>query len=368
MPEIDIEIAGRSIDADRADLARPVPRGSGRGRGRFGRGPDPGPDAQGVADELAARAAQEGRPLELLLRQCTGRSSTWPKGPSPGSTAASTTRPASPVAIKVLRQPVRLDPRGRDAVPQGGRGRHAAPPPQHRPGHRSGAAGQPPLHDHGVRRGDEPPRVPQAARPAQGQGGLAADARPGPRPAVLARAGRDPPRPEGDQHPDLQLGRGQARRFRSGHDRGGRARHGDHQPAHRRLLGAGADLRQPQGRPSVRHLLPGLRLLPHADRPGPARGFREQGPAQEDAQARLRRHQADQRAPPRPGRAAGADHREDDEDGPEGPLPDHGRGGRRPRGLSGHRRSGRGRGQRTTPGSTDRTPARSRRRRTSSSS
>ena len=67
----------------------------------------------------------------------------------------------------------------------------------------------------------------QAADPAQGPRGPAAHDRPGPRPAVFSRAGSDPPRPQGDQHPDLQLGRGQARRFRPGHDRGGRlAAHG----------------------------------------------------------------------------------------------------------------------------------------------
>ena len=58
----------------------------------------------------------------------------------------------------------------------------------------------------------------------------------------------------------------------------------------------GADLQQPQGRPSLRHLLPRLRLLPDGDRPAPDGGGREQGHAQEDAQAVLRRDQADQRA------------------------------------------------------------------------
>ena len=40
---------------------------------------------------------------------------------------------------------VRPAPRGGRSVPQGGRGRHAAPPPQHRPDHRRGPAGQSPL-------------------------------------------------------------------------------------------------------------------------------------------------------------------------------------------------------------------------------
>ena len=59
----------------------------------------------------------------------------------------------------------------------------------------------------------------------------------------------------------------------------------------------------------------------------------------------LRRDQADQRAPRTPRTRPRADHREDDEDRPEGPLPDHGRGRRRPRRLSGHGRPGRGRRQ-----------------------
>ena len=40
----------------------------------------------------------------------------------------------------------------------------------------------------------------------------------------------------------------------------------DAEPAHRRLLGPGAHLRQPEGGPPVRHLLPRLRLLPAAHR------------------------------------------------------------------------------------------------------
>ena len=51
--------------------------------------------------------------------------------------------------------------------------------------------------------------------------GAAADARAGPGPEVLARAGRHPPRHQGDQHPDLQHGRRQARRFRPGDHRRG---------------------------------------------------------------------------------------------------------------------------------------------------
>ena len=127
---------------------------------------------------------------------------------------------------------------------------------------------------------------------------------PGRGPEVFARAGRHPPRHQGDQHPDLQLGGRQAGRLRPGHDRGGREQAGRQEPAHRRLLGPGADLQEPQGRSPLGHLLPRLRVLPDGDRPVADGGIREQGHAQEDAGAVLRRDQADRRASVRARRGA----------------------------------------------------------------
>ena len=100
-------------------------------------------------------------------------------------------------------------------------------------------------HDHGIRRGDEPARVPAAAHPAASdQRGPAAHARPGPRPAILSRPGSDPPRPQGDEHPDLQLGHGQAGRFRSGDDRGRRL-------AARRSPASGRSITRPSSGPAA---------------------------------------------------------------------------------------------------------------------
>ncbi len=97
----------------------------------------------------------------------------------------------------------------------------------------------------------------------------------------------------------------------------------------------GADLQEPQGRPPLGHLFPRLRVLPDGDRPAPHGGVREQGHAQEDAGAVLRRDQADRRASVCARRRSVRDHRKDDEDRPEGPLPDDGRGGRGPRAVQG---------------------------------
>ena len=236
------------------------------------------------------RASSTARP-----RRC----STWRRGRSPGSTAASTRQRPGP-GDQGAQAAVRAAPRGRLPLPQGGRGRHAAPPSQHRPDHRRRPAGQPPLHDHGVRRGDEPPRLPQVAHADEGAPGAPLDDRAGRGAKVFQRAGRHPPRHQGDQHPDLQFGGRQAGQLRPGHHRGGREQARRQEPAHRRLLGAGADLQEPQGRHPLGHLLPRLRVLPDGDGPAPHGGIREQGHAQEDAGPILRRDQADRRPSPMP--------------------------------------------------------------------
>ena len=125
------------------------------------------------------------------------------------------TNGGKPVAIKVLRKRFTTDP-GRRPLQPGGRGRHEAGPPEHRPDLRVRRRGPQSLHDHGVRGRLQPPRLPEDPPPARSRGGLADDARPGPRAAVLARAGRDPPRHQGDEHPDRPQRRGQARRLRPG--------------------------------------------------------------------------------------------------------------------------------------------------------
>ena len=76
-------------------------------------------------------------------------------------------------------------------------------------------------------------------------------ARHGTRAQILDGARRHPSRHQGHQHPDLQPGRSQARRFRPGHDAGRGKQAGRQEPADGRLLGARAHLQQPQGRPSL---------------------------------------------------------------------------------------------------------------------
>ncbi len=220
----------------------------------------------------------------------------------------STTKAA--LAIKVLRQRFALIPRSRRPFSQGGRGRHEAAPSQYRASDRRRPAGEPALHDHGIRRGNQSPRFHEAAHAcSSGTGGAAHDGH-GAGPQVLTRARRHPPRYQGNQYPDLQRGRGQARRFRPGHHPGGREQAGRQEPADRRLFGARAHVQQPQGRSPVRHLLPGLRVLPDADRPATHGGVGEQGHAPEDAQAVVRGDQADRRAPLCPRRGDLPHHRE----------------------------------------------------------
>ena len=292
-------IPGRPGHDARPGLPRPTPRGDGRCRGWIARRGAPDAAAQGVAHELADRPAQEGRPLGLLLRRGQGRCSTWPRGRSPGSTGPSTPPAASP----------------------GGEGPapavRAIPEAVHR-FHKEAEAGMRLSHPNIVRIidvGQQDNRHFMIMEYVEGMNlrdflrlrarmkghqalplmiGLAEGLK------YSHRAGRHPPRHQGDQHPDLQLGGRQARRLRPGHHRGGREQAGRQEPAHRRLLGAGAHLQEPQGRPPLGHLLPRLRLLPDGDRPVPHGGVREQGPAQEDARALLRRNQADRRASLRP--------------------------------------------------------------------
>ena len=148
--------------------------------------------AQAVPDELAGRPAAQGAARPASSSAATRSSSTWPRGPSPASTGAarSESRRAGghqgpPPAVHPGRRVGRaLQPRGR--------GRHEAGPPEHRPDPRLRRPGQPPLHDHGVRRGLQPPRLPPLPPPARAEGGDAADARPGPGAAALARARASP--------------------------------------------------------------------------------------------------------------------------------------------------------------------------------
>ncbi len=335
MPELDAEsLVDQVIDAW-PGLARATPRGDGRCRGRIARLGAADAAAQGVAHELADRPAQEGRPLGLLLRRGEGALPPGGGDVRPGLPGRARRAAASRWRSRSSGSGSPRSPRRSHRFHKEAEAGHAAQPPQHRPDHRRGAAGEPPLHDHGVRRGDEPPRLPQAAHPDEGTPGAAADARPGRGHEVFARAGRHPPRHQGDQHPDLQLGGRQAGRLRPGHDRGGREQAGRQEPADRRLFGPRADVQEPQGRSPIGHLLPRLRVLPDGDRAVADGGVREQGHAQEDAGAVLRRDQADRRASVCARRGALRDHREDDEDRPEGPVSDHGRGGRRPRALQG---------------------------------
>ena len=126
--------------------------------------------AQGLAHELADRPAQEGRPQRVLLRRLQGA-----LPPGGGDVRAGLSRrayhdqggPGDQGAAPAVRHDSR---RGRP-VPQGGRGRHEAAPSQHRPGHRCRPARKSALHDHGIRRGNEPPRFHEAPHPHPARAG-----------------------------------------------------------------------------------------------------------------------------------------------------------------------------------------------------
>ena len=133
-------ITGRPGHDARPGLPRPTPRGDGRCRGRIARRGAPDAAAQGVAHELAGRPAQEGRPLGVLLRRGQGAVPPGRGDVRPGLPGRARQQRPGPGG-QGAPPAVRAAPRGGPPLPQGGRGRHAAPPPQHRPDHRRGPAG-----------------------------------------------------------------------------------------------------------------------------------------------------------------------------------------------------------------------------------
>ena len=133
-------ITGRPGHDARPGLPRATPRGDGRCRGRIARRGAPDAAAQGVAHELAGRPAQEGRPLGVLLRRGQGALPPGRGDVRPGLPGRAHQQRPGPGG-QGAPPAVRAAPRGGPPLPQGGRGRHAAPPPQHRPDHRRGPAG-----------------------------------------------------------------------------------------------------------------------------------------------------------------------------------------------------------------------------------
>ncbi len=195
-----------------------------------------------VAHELAARAAQEGRPLgffygesKVLFHLAEGTFARVYRGEHDEQRAAARDQGAPPA--------IRPDPRGRPPVPQGGRGRHAAPPPNIVRIIDVGAARQSTLHDHGVCRGDEPPRLPEAPRAARSHGHAL--------PLMLGLAqGLKYSLEQGVTHRDIKgtnilisnSGVAKLVDFGLATIEGDESKHERQEPANRRLLGPRADL------------------------------------------------------------------------------------------------------------------------------
>ena len=152
----------------------------GRRRGRLARCGTADAAPQGAAHELAGRAAQEGGPGGFFYGDCQGalppRRGDLRAG-LPGRAYRAGSRSRSRCSASG-------SPRSRDAVDRFHKEAEAGIRLRHDNIVRIidvGRAGQAALHDHGVRRGDEPPRLPEAPRPDRAQQARAADARAWPR-------------------------------------------------------------------------------------------------------------------------------------------------------------------------------------------
>lgn len=115
------------------------------------------------AHELAGGPTQERRPDRVLLRRFQGAFSSCRGDLRPGLSRRAqhdqggAGNQGAPPAI-------RLDSGSRRPFSQGGRGRHEAAPSQYRASDRRRPAGEPALHDHGIRRGNQSPRFHEAVR------------------------------------------------------------------------------------------------------------------------------------------------------------------------------------------------------------
>ena len=143
MPEIDIEML-----VDQLTLIGLVTREQYREAGprptTARRGHDPRPDAQGWLTSWQLERLKKGDPsgfffgdYKVLFHLAEGTFARVYRGEQDRQRRR---RWRSRCCAAV-----RPDPEAVAAVPQGGRGRDEAAPPQHRPDHRPGPAGQPPL-------------------------------------------------------------------------------------------------------------------------------------------------------------------------------------------------------------------------------
>ena len=204
---------------------RAGPRGPRRRRGRLARGACPRRcSARGCSPAGRSTSSRRGRP-PASSSAAARSSSTSPRGPSPASTAAAG-------GGQPVRSPSRSSASGSSADPAAVSRFNKEAEAGMKLVHPNivqildyGEQDKQALHDHGVRRGLQPPRLPQDPRPAAPETealplmiGLAAGLK------YSLEHGRDPPRHQGDQHPDRLQRRGQARRLRPGDDRGATTR------------------------------------------------------------------------------------------------------------------------------------------------
>ena len=168
--------------------------------------------AEGAAHQLPARPPDQGRADRLLLRRATRCCTWWAPAPLPASIGRCTCETGRIVAVKVAPQAVSRRQGDDGAVRPRRQDRHEAAASRHRADLRSAGAALADS-DHGVRRGQQPPRVLQGPQEAGAAGRPAGGRRCAGAAWIMPFTRHDPPRPEDVERADHQSRPGQAGRF-----------------------------------------------------------------------------------------------------------------------------------------------------------